>query len=134
MNIEDYRRSGGFSSLSRYRGTGKPYNPMYLPMSFCTAILLSSYAVVDHKAVSKRPKVDRMILAELVRMRKTQKLRRHNHEVPVYLTVGGDHLDSANISKALRDFDSRAKLISSIISVISSYNDSVSATTYFSSY
>ncbi|XP_040359233.2 uncharacterized protein LOC121047767 [Ixodes scapularis] len=86
-----------------------PYSPKYLPLSYCSTLLFSSLAVVDKATVKpKRSELHTGYLGELFQMRRiSDSLKHRSKEVPVYITLGGDLADSANISKALSSQNSR---------------------------
>ncbi|EEC00364.1 hypothetical protein IscW_ISCW000062 [Ixodes scapularis] len=105
----------------KYHIKRPPYSPIYLPLPYCSKLIASSFAVVDDRLVAKRGRLDAAYLRELVDMNKAGWLVRGTQEVPIYMNLGGDRADSANISKALRDPASRKRLAAFVVNYTDSH-------------
>ncbi|KAM7282485.1 uncharacterized protein ISCGN_002635 [Ixodes scapularis] len=105
----------------KYHIKRPPYSPIYLPLPYCSKLIASSFAVVDDRLVAKRGRLDAAYLKELVDMNKAGWLVRGTQEVPIYMNLGGDRADSANISKALRDPASRKRLAAFVVNYTDSH-------------
>ncbi|CAN8030772.1 unnamed protein product [Ixodes persulcatus] len=105
----------------KYHIKRPPYSPIYLPLHYCSKLIASSFAVVDDRLVAKRGRLDAAYLRELGIMNQAKRLFHRKQEVPIYMNVGGDRADSANISKALRDPASRRHLAAFIVNYTDSH-------------
>ncbi|KAM7295881.1 hypothetical protein ISCGN_021111 [Ixodes scapularis] len=88
---------------SQYSRRRQPYHPKYLPLSFCTAVVVHALTVLRTTAEQKRPVMDGAYLDALRSLRREGRLLHRRSPVAVYLGVGGDWRDSARFSLATRD-------------------------------
>ncbi|CAN8031005.1 unnamed protein product, partial [Ixodes persulcatus] len=88
---------------SQYFRRTQPYHPKYLPLSFCTAVVVHALTVLRTTAEQKRPVMDGAYLDTLRSLRHEGRLLHRRSPVAVYLGVGGDWRDSARFSMATRD-------------------------------
>ncbi|EEC00155.1 hypothetical protein IscW_ISCW016203 [Ixodes scapularis] len=88
---------------SQYSRRRQPYHPKYLPLSFCTAVVVHALTVLRTTAEQKRPVMDGAYLDTLRSLRREGRLLHRRSPVAVYLGVGGDWRDSARFSLATRD-------------------------------
>ncbi|CAN8003312.1 unnamed protein product [Ixodes hexagonus] len=95
-----------------------PYHARYVPVSFCTAVVLHEYGVNGRSAESKRP----LMMVELVNgialSRRANPREHRGAKVPVYLGVGGDGQDGAHFSRMARDRATLTRLADDLRNII----------------
>ncbi|CAN8003310.1 unnamed protein product, partial [Ixodes hexagonus] len=88
---------------TQYYRNNQPYHPKYIPVSFCTVIIVHDLTVVGTLAESRRPVMGQVYKEYLTNLHNWKQLLHRRSPIAIYLGVGGEWQDSARFSEALHD-------------------------------
>lgn len=104
---------------TKYHRKSVTYLPKLVPYSYCSYILYYSVTFFEQGVRFKRPNMDHVYIQTFNAMKAVAKLRRgFNVQIPIVITVGGDLVDSINISRAVRSPLSRLTLATMLIEFV----------------
>ncbi|KAL1418378.1 hypothetical protein MTO96_005749 [Rhipicephalus appendiculatus] len=92
----------------RHWRSEEPYTPYLLPFSYCEAIILTGYGV--NGATGSLLEKDNSLTTFARTLQNIQPLH-GSHKTFVYVTLGGDRVDSANLSQVASDRRARGVLV-----------------------